>query len=190
MCSPITDGAAAVLVASEERARELTDQPVWIRGTGQALDGFQLTSLHEDYAHWPALARAAQSAYGDGGRRAPRRRRRRGPRLLRDRRDDRLRGAGFCAKGEAGAFVADGSQRLRRRRRREPARRTHGLRPSARRHRRGAGGRGVRPAPRRGRRPPGPGRIGRSHAQQQRDGRARRDDLRQERRDQRLGATA
>jgi len=62
MCSPITDGAAAVLVASEERARALTDTPVWIRGTGQALDGFQLTSLHENYAHWPALSRAAQAA--------------------------------------------------------------------------------------------------------------------------------
>ena len=43
---------------------------MWIRGTGQALDGFQLTSLHEDYAHWPALARAAQSAYGMAGVRA------------------------------------------------------------------------------------------------------------------------
>src|ERR671929_1684770 len=36
MCSPITDGAAAVLLASEDRARTLTDTPVWIRGTGQA----------------------------------------------------------------------------------------------------------------------------------------------------------
>src|SRR5438445_1197965 len=67
MCSPITDGAAAVLIASEDRARSLTDKPVWIRGTAQALDGFQLTSLHEDYAHWPALARAAQSAYRMAG---------------------------------------------------------------------------------------------------------------------------
>src|SRR2546426_1971150 len=32
MCSPITDGAAAVILASEERARGLTDKPVWIRG--------------------------------------------------------------------------------------------------------------------------------------------------------------
>src|SRR5256714_12320085 len=67
MCSPITDGAAAVIVASEERARALTDRPVWIRGTGQALDGFQLTSLHEDYAHWPALKRAADAAYTMAG---------------------------------------------------------------------------------------------------------------------------
>src|SRR2546425_2987049 len=67
MCSPITDGAAAVILASEDRARQLTDKPVWIRGTGQALDGFQLTSLHEDYAHWPALKRAARTAYAMAG---------------------------------------------------------------------------------------------------------------------------
>jgi acetyl-CoA C-acetyltransferase len=67
MCSPITDGAAAVILAGEERARALTSTPVWIRGTGQALDGFQLTSLHEDYAHWPAMKRAAESAYRMAG---------------------------------------------------------------------------------------------------------------------------
>jgi acetyl-CoA C-acetyltransferase len=108
MCSPITDGAAAVIVASEARARDLTDAPVWIRGTGQALDGFQLTSLDEDYARWPALARAARSAYGMAGITA---------------RDVDLAEVhdcfaiaeliayeelGFCAKGEAGAFVAAG----------------------------------------------------------------------------------
>jgi acetyl-CoA C-acetyltransferase len=108
MCSPITDGAAAVILAGEARARELTDAPVWIRGTGQALDGFQLTSLDEDYARWPALARAAQSAYRMAGIGA---------------RDVDLAEVhdcfsiaeliayeelGFCAKGEAGAFVAAG----------------------------------------------------------------------------------
>ena len=108
MCSPITDGAAAVILASEERARDLTQRPVWIRGTGQALDGFQLTSLPEDYAHWPALARAARSAYAMAGIRA----------------EDldvaevhdcfaiaeliAYEELGFCGKGEAGAFVAAG----------------------------------------------------------------------------------
>ena len=108
MCSPITDGAAAVIVASEERARDLTDRPVWIRGSGQALDGFQLTSLHEDYAHWPAMKRAAESAYRAAGV---------GPtdvdvaevhdcfsiaELI------AYEELGFCAKGEAGPFVAAG----------------------------------------------------------------------------------
>jgi len=67
MCSPITDGAAAVILASEERARDLTDKPVWIQGTGQALDGFTLSSLHEDYSHWPALKRAGEAAYTMAG---------------------------------------------------------------------------------------------------------------------------
>jgi acetyl-CoA C-acetyltransferase len=108
MCSPITDGAAAVILASEERARALTDTPVWIRGSGQALDGFQLTSLHEDYAHWPALKRAADAAYTAAGI-APR--------------DVDVAEVhdcfsiaeliayeelGFCKKGEAGPFLAAG----------------------------------------------------------------------------------
>jgi acetyl-CoA C-acetyltransferase len=108
MCSPITDGGAAVVLASEERARDLTERPVWIRGTGQALDGFQLTSLPEDYAHWPALQRAAGAAYRMAGV---------GPdgvdvaevhdcfaiaELI------AYEELGFCKKGEAGAFVAAG----------------------------------------------------------------------------------
>src|SRR5437016_18492 len=108
MCSPITDGAAAVILASEERARGLTDKPVWIRGTGQALDGFQLTSLHEDYAQWPALRRAAQAAYRMAGL-APR------EVDLAEVHDCfaiaeliAYEELGFCRKGEAGAFVADG----------------------------------------------------------------------------------
>jgi len=108
MCSPITDGAAAVLVASEERARTLTDTPVWIRGTGQALDGFQLTSLHDDYAHWPAMKRAADAAYAMAGV---------GPKDI-DLAEVHdcfaiaeliaYEEIGFCKKGEAGRFVEAG----------------------------------------------------------------------------------
>jgi acetyl-CoA C-acetyltransferase len=108
MCSPITDGAAAVILAGEERARQLTDRPVWIRGTGQALDGFQLSSLDEDYARWPALARAGASAYRMAGI---------GPRDvdLAEVHDCfaiaeliACEELGFCARGEAGPFVAAG----------------------------------------------------------------------------------
>src|SRR2546427_458809 len=152
MCSPITDGAAAALlasedpprsltdrprwirgpgpapgrippdaphagypdrpgpglVASEDRARSLTDRPVWIRGTGQALDGFQLTALHEDYAHWPALERAARAAYRMAGVTA-------GDVDVAEVHDCfaiaeliAYEELGFCAKGEAGPFVAAG----------------------------------------------------------------------------------
>jgi acetyl-CoA C-acetyltransferase len=108
MCSPITDGAAAVILASEERARDLTDRPVWIRGTGQALDGFTLSSLPEDYASWPAMRRAAESAYQRAGV---------GPRdvSLAEVHDCfaiaeiiAYEELGFCEKGEGGRFIEKG----------------------------------------------------------------------------------
>src|SRR6266542_3200416 len=108
MCSPITDGGAAVILASEERARDLTERPVWIRGTGQALDGFTLSSLPEDYAHWPAMKRAAEAAYRMAGI---------GPRDvdLAEVHDCfaiaeviAYEELGFCEKGEGGRFVEKG----------------------------------------------------------------------------------
>src|SRR5499426_2783143 len=108
MCSPITDGAAAVILASEERARDLTDRPVWIRGTGQALDGFTLSSLPDDYAHWPAMKRAGEEAYRMAGI-AP------GDVDLAEVHDCfaiaeiiAYEELGFCAKGEGGHFVEQG----------------------------------------------------------------------------------
>jgi len=38
-CCPFSDGAAAVVVTSEEKAKELTDKPVYIVGTGQSSQG-------------------------------------------------------------------------------------------------------------------------------------------------------
>lgn len=60
-CSPITDGAACVLLVSAERAHEFTDTPIYIVGSGQASDAPlhgrpNLTSLG-------AARGAAQSAY-------------------------------------------------------------------------------------------------------------------------------
>jgi len=60
-CSPVTDGAAAVLLVSEERAREYTDSPLYIIGSGQASDH----ALHDrpDLTSIPAARLAAKSAY-------------------------------------------------------------------------------------------------------------------------------
>jgi acetyl-CoA C-acetyltransferase len=41
-CSPITDGAAVVLLASEEKAEKVCENPVWITGSGQASDTLAL----------------------------------------------------------------------------------------------------------------------------------------------------
>ncbi len=38
-CCPFSDGAAAVIIASEEAAKKLTDKPVYVIGAGQASNG-------------------------------------------------------------------------------------------------------------------------------------------------------
>ncbi|MFH0875913.1 MAG: thiolase domain-containing protein [archaeon] len=43
-CSPITDGAATVVLASEDVAKKYTDTPIWINGSGHAVDSI---SLHD-----------------------------------------------------------------------------------------------------------------------------------------------
>ena len=64
-CSPITDGAACLLLAAGERAREFTDAPIHILGSGQASDA----PLHdrESLTSLPAARAAAQSAYAMAG---------------------------------------------------------------------------------------------------------------------------
>jgi acetyl-CoA C-acetyltransferase len=41
-CSPISDGAAALVVASEDRAKEAAGQPIWVKASGQASDTIAL----------------------------------------------------------------------------------------------------------------------------------------------------
>lgn len=64
-CSPITDGAAALLLVSAERARDYTDHPIFITGSGQASD----LPLHgrDDLTTLTAARLAAQQAYEMAG---------------------------------------------------------------------------------------------------------------------------
>ena len=39
-CAPASDGVISVLLSSEEKARELTDKPVWLKGYGCSMDYF------------------------------------------------------------------------------------------------------------------------------------------------------
>jgi acetyl-CoA C-acetyltransferase len=41
-CSPISDGAAAVVVCSEEKAQQVQAEPIWVLGSGQASDTIAL----------------------------------------------------------------------------------------------------------------------------------------------------
>ena len=64
-CCPITDGAACVLLVAEEIARDFTDTPIYIIGTGQASG----RALHnrETLTSIPAAQIAAQQAYEMAG---------------------------------------------------------------------------------------------------------------------------
>ncbi|QIO24974.1 thiolase domain-containing protein [Haloarcula sp. JP-L23] len=65
-CCPTTDGASAVLVASEDAARELSDAPVRVAGAGAAsgrVGLFQRDSL----TSIPASETAAERAYDEAG---------------------------------------------------------------------------------------------------------------------------
>ena len=65
-CSPITDGAAAVVLASEEMAKKLTDSPVWIESIGVS-SGTSNLSRRDDFLHLEAGTVAANRAYKKAG---------------------------------------------------------------------------------------------------------------------------
>jgi len=59
---PLSDGSAAVVLASEEVAKKLTDTPIWIKGVGYSSDTANL-SRRSDYVGLEAAALAANRAY-------------------------------------------------------------------------------------------------------------------------------
>jgi acetyl-CoA C-acetyltransferase len=106
-CSPITDGAAAVILASEDVAKKFAN-PIWILGSGQASDTL---ALHDrvDITEMLATKVAAKMAYDKSGL---------GP----DKMDIAevhdcfsineilaLEDLGFCEKGQGGKFVESGA---------------------------------------------------------------------------------
>jgi acetyl-CoA C-acetyltransferase len=110
-CCPVTDGAAATLVVSEDVVDEYTDDPVWVGGSGLSVDSFE-RGKDASLVGFPATEQAAAEAYEQAGI---------GP-------DDvdvaevhdcftitelvTYEDLGFCEKGEGGAFVQSGEPRL------------------------------------------------------------------------------
>jgi|SRR3990170_1930265 len=107
-CSGITDGAAAVLVTSAERAKEFTDQAAYILGSGQSAIGGNLANL-ASWTTWEPAVIASRGAYKMAGIE---------PYDL-----DFVEShdcfsiseiieyedLGFCKKGEGGKFIEDGN---------------------------------------------------------------------------------
>lgn len=105
-CSPITDGATAVILASEKVAGKF-NKPIWILGSGQASDTL---ALHHRQSMTELLSTkiAAKKAYEQAG-------------LTHDKIDISevhdcfsineiiaIEDLGFCEKGKGGKFVEDG----------------------------------------------------------------------------------
>ena len=65
-CSLISDGAAAVMVAPADRAREFSDKPVRVLGIAQASDYLALDEK-SDITTFPAVKAAARKAYKMAG---------------------------------------------------------------------------------------------------------------------------
>jgi acetyl-CoA C-acetyltransferase len=65
-CAPQSDGAAALILASEDVVDRFTNRPVWIRGVGLGLDSV----MHQhkpDMTTLPATVRAAKQAFSMAG---------------------------------------------------------------------------------------------------------------------------
>lgn len=61
-CSPMTDGAGAVLLVREDLARRYTDTPVWVTATSQYSDFHNLANM-PSLSSWVGLKRAAGDLY-------------------------------------------------------------------------------------------------------------------------------
>jgi acetyl-CoA acetyltransferase len=59
-CAPITDGAAAVILAAGDRAREISERPAWITGIAHRVDSANLGG--RDLTRSPSTAAAARDA--------------------------------------------------------------------------------------------------------------------------------
>jgi acetyl-CoA C-acetyltransferase/acetyl-CoA acyltransferase len=65
-CCPFTDGASAVILASEEKANKLTNKPVYVAGVGQASGG-NMASQQEYLPKIRARELASKQAYNMAG---------------------------------------------------------------------------------------------------------------------------
>lgn len=64
-CSPVSDGGAVALLVAEDIAKEFTDTPLYLIGSGQASDG--ALPDRETLASIPAAVEAAKQAYAMAG---------------------------------------------------------------------------------------------------------------------------
>jgi len=64
-CSPISDGAAAIIIAAEDQVEKAKKKPIWIKGVAHCSDNYFLGD--RDLADPRALRKAAKKAYAMAG---------------------------------------------------------------------------------------------------------------------------
>ena len=109
-CCIRSDGGGAVVLTTEERARDLAKKPVWVLGTGEATSHTTMSEW-DDFTRSPAV-QSGKHAFGRAG-------------VTPDDIDicqiydafthmvlASFEALGFCQPGEGGPFVADGRLRL------------------------------------------------------------------------------
>jgi acetyl-CoA C-acetyltransferase len=107
--APDSDGAVAMIVAAEEKAKRITDRPVWVAGIGTCYDAFYLGD--RDLAECMALRRAACRAYKMAGITDPQHQ----IDLIELGEEFSyqellwLEGLGICSEGKAGRFLESGA---------------------------------------------------------------------------------
>jgi acetyl-CoA C-acetyltransferase len=111
--SPISDGAAAVILASEERARKIGQKPVWINGIAHCAEAYFLGD--RDLAECPSLEAASKKAYAMAGIRNPAKEI--GAAEIYDAFSYMellwSEGLGFCGRGEGGKFLDSGKSQMK-----------------------------------------------------------------------------
>ena len=110
--SPISDGACAIILATEERAKKAAKKPVWVRGVGHCADAYRLGE--RDLSVSPALEAAAGRAYRMAGITDPSRE------INVAEVYDAFsymelmwyEGLGFCGQGEGGKLIDSGATQM------------------------------------------------------------------------------
>ena len=105
---PVSDGACAMILVSEDKARKLTKKPVWILGASNCYETHYLGD--RELADCDALAKAAKKAYSMAGIRNPLKQI-----DVAEISEEYsyqgllwMEGLGFCGRGEGGKFIDSG----------------------------------------------------------------------------------
>jgi acetyl-CoA C-acetyltransferase len=109
---PVSDGAIALILTTEEKAKKITDKPVWIKGIGSCYDAHYLGD--RDLANCDSLVTAAKRAYAMAGIENPLREINVAEISVEYSYQELLwsEGLGFCERGEGGKFIERGVSQM------------------------------------------------------------------------------